>query len=211
MFRVWQQQLNINIKSFITDDALRPTLRQQPTSSRQACLQQLDAAMHRSAGVDIQTVNDNPDGPTQQLEQQQKLQHNQQEQQEQQPQQPKAQQQEQATQSQLQLEQRALQAQKQQQQHVQLQSQHQEQQPQQQQELRRHMSSRSSHVAAAAAKRSQLLSKLAAARVAARAKIVRLPLRLTIAGRAGSRRYLTVPVDVEGKRHDSCMQCPELA
>jgi hypothetical protein len=53
-------------------------------------------------------------------------------------------------------------------------------------------------VAALAERRALLLACLAAARVEARARIVRLPLRLTIAGRAGSRRYLTLPVDVGG-------------
>jgi hypothetical protein len=72
------------------------------------------------------------------------------------------------------------------------------QQQQQQQQLSKQAASRAARVAASNKRRSALLARLAAARVAARAKIVRLPLRLSIAGRAGSRRYLTVPVDVEG-------------
>lgn len=63
----------------------------------------------------------------------------------------------------------------------------------------RHIKARARRVAAAAARRALLLEKLATARVQARSKIVRLPLRLSIAGRAKSRRYLTLPVDVEGK------------
>jgi hypothetical protein len=63
---------------------------------------------------------------------------------------------------------------------------------------RQHIKSRSRRVAAAAARRALLLEELALARVQARSRIVRLPLRLSIAGRAKSRRYLTVPVDVEG-------------
>lgn len=66
---------------------------------------------------------------------------------------------------------------------------------QQQQQAR----SRSRRVAAAAARRALLLEQLANARVQARSRIVRLPLRLSIPGRAKSRRYLTVPVDVEGE------------
>lgn len=57
---------------------------------------------------------------------------------------------------------------------------------------------RARRVAASAARRALLLEQLANARVQARSRIVRLPLRLSIAGRAKSRRYLTLPVDVEG-------------
>ncbi|KAI8476171.1 MAG: hypothetical protein J3K34DRAFT_514145 [Monoraphidium minutum] len=46
------------------------------------------------------------------------------------------------------------------------------------------------------ASRAALLQRLAARRLAERARVVRLPLRLTFAGRRSSRRYLTVPVDV---------------
>lgn len=47
------------------------------------------------------------------------------------------------------------------------------------------------------ATRSQLLRRLAARRIAERARIVALPLRYTTSGaRRGSRRYLTLPVDV---------------
>jgi hypothetical protein len=45
------------------------------------------------------------------------------------------------------------------------------------------------------ADRGALLARLAARRLAERARIVRLPLRLTFAGRRSSRRYLTVPID----------------
>ena len=41
-----------------------------------------------------------------------------------------------------------------------------------------------------------LAARLAARRLAERARVVRLPLRLTFAGRRSSRRYLTVPLDV---------------
>lgn len=68
--------------------------------------------------------------------------------------------------------------------------------------------SRSRRVAAAAARRALLLEQLANARVQARSRIVRLPLRLSIAGRAKSRRYLTVPVDVEGV--SLCVTAPVL-
>jgi hypothetical protein len=66
--------------------------------------------------------------------------------------------------------------------------------------LQQAATARAKQLAAEQSKRRQLLSRLAAARVEARLKIVRLPLRLTIAGRASSRRYLTVPVDVEGEQ-----------
>lgn len=58
---------------------------------------------------------------------------------------------------------------------------------------------RQRRVAASAARRALLLEQLALARVQARSKIVRLPLRLSIEGRAKSRRYLTVPVDMDGE------------
>jgi hypothetical protein len=45
------------------------------------------------------------------------------------------------------------------------------------------------------ADRGALLQRLAARRLAERARVVRLPLRLTFAGRRSSRRYLTVPID----------------
>lgn len=82
--------------------------------------------------------------------------------------------------------------------HQQHQQQHGSQNHQQdhQQEL---LKGRAQRVAEDQARRLLLLERLAQARVAARAQIVRLPLRLSIAGRAGSRRYLTLPVDVEGE------------
>lgn len=46
------------------------------------------------------------------------------------------------------------------------------------------------------APRGELQRRLAARRLAERTRVVRLPLRLTFAGRRSSRRYLTVPVDV---------------
>lgn len=70
---------------------------------------------------------------------------------------------------------------------------------------RQHLKARQRRVAASAARRALLLERLAQARVQARSRIVRLPLRLSIAGRAKSRRYLTVPVDMEGE------QCSALA
>jgi hypothetical protein len=59
---------------------------------------------------------------------------------------------------------------------------------------------RQRRVAASAARRALLLEQLALARVQARSRIVRLPLRLSIAGRTKSRRYLTVPVDMDGEQ-----------
>jgi hypothetical protein len=69
---------------------------------------------------------------------------------------------------------------------------------------RQHVKARQRHVAASAARRALLLEQLALARVQARSRIVRLPLRLSIAGRAKSRRYLTVPVDMEGEQCSVC-------